>query len=454
MAKGIHQKPEFKEMLTSVSKLHEQLNEMKQRKQSNRKQLQQSSAEILSDIKNLRLKINTILDSIEQNTRQQLDMMIAETETMLKRDIEACKAVSEELKKIHDGLQSKRMSSELLAFRTYKTCEKKSKEAKDFLQSAQDVQDITIKFTPHIDIGKTLSSLNTFGMITSNTALTVNSTTSENKATDDVHSLYRKPHVYSTENIKAYDVRIGSDTETCFITGICVLPDGNYVMADWANLTVKLLNDKYSIIDEYDLIGRPNCVCHIIDGEVAVTTKQSDSKINFLGTKHGKLTATRSVRLYHNCRGIAYHGNKMYIGSSDGLYIHDALGKQIRLLYGDPVGYVAVGDEGTRIYVTQNLPNRDGLVTLNQTGNMLTGFCRSTLNVARGVTVTENGNVFVCGQSSETIIQVDKKGMKQLSTLAAKQDGVVKPQALCFNRKTSELIVGQKSNNILVIKLK
>ncbi|KAH3800234.1 hypothetical protein DPMN_153865 [Dreissena polymorpha] len=52
-------------------------------------------------------------------------------------------------------------------------------------------------------------------------------------------------------------------------------------------------------------------------------------------------------------------------------------------------------------------------------------------------------------------MQVDSKGMKNLSTLATRErDGVELPWSVCYNSITSTMLVGlYKSNNILVFKV-
>ncbi|XP_052276530.1 uncharacterized protein LOC127875769 isoform X2 [Dreissena polymorpha] len=61
--------------------------------------------------------------------------------------------------------------------------------------------------------------------------------------------------------VSKYKVRIFRDSDTCNITAVCALPDGQVLVADWQNDKVKLLNQQYQVVDfnMYDLLMLPQC---------------------------------------------------------------------------------------------------------------------------------------------------------------------------------------------------
>lgn len=450
VAKGIQDKTEFQEVLTSVPKIQDKLMKMQEQKQDNINQLRQASEDIKSAIKALRKEINSILDVLEQKTEKELGLLLANMEKTLQTDKEACCVLQNKIKTIHLNMKTKGISGESVVFRSFKKCKEKSKEANEFLQFLKSAQNSTITFTPNKDIESFLSALDALGKIASYCGLATGSTSSKNTSIAPTRPVARGAHIH-IEHIQTYNVKIWSDTVVCKITGACLLPNGNCVVTDLANETVKLLNDTFTVIDGFELLGYQSDVCHVNDGEVAVVVWDWFGKhdLEFISTTKGKLNRTRTVRLDHHCSCITAHGGRLYIGSDCGLCVYTTDCEMVKTLYKEYVGHVAVSDDGTRIYIT----NSESLLTLDHTGKELSTLNYTDLQGTAGVTVTGRGNVFVCGTKSNAVLQVESKG-NEAFTVATYKDKVVAPQALCFNRSTSELIVGQNSDNILVIKLK
>ncbi|KAH3749337.1 hypothetical protein DPMN_183834 [Dreissena polymorpha] len=109
----------------------------------------------------------------------------------------------------------------------------------------------------------------------------------------------------------------------------------------------------------------------------------------------------------------------------------------------------AVSPTGDKLYITH-----DKLVTLARDGSVLATFTDPALIQPHDVHVTPAGQVLVCGFLSHTIIQVDDEGRKKLAILATKEDGVVYPLSVCYNRHTASILVALYFNsNILVFKV-
>ncbi|KAH3773685.1 hypothetical protein DPMN_175053 [Dreissena polymorpha] len=60
-----------------------------------------------------------------------------------------------------------------------------------------------------------------------------------------------------------HTVRIPSDSCPCYIAGICVLPDGQVLVADSANKRVKLLNQQYQVVSHCGVNAEPRDMCLI-----------------------------------------------------------------------------------------------------------------------------------------------------------------------------------------------
>ncbi|KAH3835581.1 hypothetical protein DPMN_108935 [Dreissena polymorpha] len=75
---------------------------------------------------------------------------------------------------------------------------------------------------------------------------------------------------FNVQRKSVHNVRIPSDSYSCYITGICALPDGQVLVADYNNKRVKLLNQQYQVVSHWDVTAKPWDICQITPSEVAV----------------------------------------------------------------------------------------------------------------------------------------------------------------------------------------
>ncbi|XP_052212072.1 uncharacterized protein LOC127831123 [Dreissena polymorpha] len=211
--------------------------------------------------------------------------------------------------------------------------------------------------------------------------------------------------VFKVQGKSEYNVRIPSDSVTCDISGICVLPDGKVLVVDWTNKNVKLLNQQYQVVSHLDVNAWPFDICLIAPSEVAVTVNASNiHEVQFITVNQGKLVPGRKFQLQHECRGIAHQNGDLFVTSGKELCKYTLNGKLICRLY------EALGK------------NHD-----------------PALGVPTGLHVTPAGQVLVCGHLSHTVLQwllsldndakdvVDKDDLTTQKQLLSTEDkGVVK----------------------------
>ncbi|XP_052241788.1 uncharacterized protein LOC127851875 isoform X2 [Dreissena polymorpha] len=222
-----------------------------------------------------------------------------------------------------------------------------------------------------------------------------------------------------------YNVRIPSDSFTCDISGICVLPDGQVLVADSYNERVKLLNQQYQVVSHWNMKSSPVDICLITPSEVAVAvntinTHENIHEVQFITVNQGKLVPGRKFQLQHECRGIAHHQGDLFVTSGKELYKYSLNGKLICRLYEDfdynTVRQCAVSPTGDRLYITSR--NQNKLLTLARDGTLLATYTDPALDGPSGLHVTPAGQVLVCGDYSHTVLQVGWEGESKLATLA------------------------------------
>ncbi|KAH3808887.1 uncharacterized protein LOC127834542 [Dreissena polymorpha] len=264
---------------------------------------------------------------------------------------------------------------------------------------------------------------------------------------------------FNVQRKSVHNVRIPSDSYECSIAGICVLTDGQVLVADSKNKRIKLLNQQYQVVNHWDVTAGPWDICLITSSEVAVAVNDHDSKIHevqFITVNQGKLVSGRKFQLQHECTCITHHQGDLFVTSGKELYKYSLNGKLICRLYQDRQDWTvfkcAVSPTGDKLYITDGM--QDKLLTLARDGTLLATYSDPALGWLCGLHVTPAGQVLVCGGWPPTVLQVGWEGESKLANLATHKDGVRSPRSVCYISTTSSIIVGQMyKDNILVFRV-
>ncbi|XP_052271380.1 uncharacterized protein LOC127872090 [Dreissena polymorpha] len=206
-----------------------------------------------------------------------------------------------------------------------------------------------------------------------------------------------------------------------------------------------------------------------IDGEVRVLDSEIDGiyhpKSVYYSARTGRLIVglfdnilvihTRKLQFKHDCYGIALCKGSLYVTSGTALHQYTLDGRTLKKIYEDTsdsltVYKCAVSTDGSRLYVTNRSNHK--LLTLSVDGTVLSSLEDPALLNPIGVHVSEAGQLLVCGEGSNNLVQVD--GERGMVTLASEENGLHYPYSVYYSERTSRLIVAQNSKNILVIKTK
>ncbi|KAH3897616.1 hypothetical protein DPMN_021808 [Dreissena polymorpha] len=261
---------------------------------------------------------------------------------------------------------------------------------------------------------------------------------------------------FNVQSNAKHNVRIPSDSDVCLITGICVLTDGQVLVADWKNKRCKLLNQQYQVVSHCDVTDVRD-MCQITPSEVAVAVNKNASNthnVQFITVTQSQLSLGRKLELQHGCTGITCHQGELFICSGTALYKYTLYGKQLCRLYEDrssdyAVVRCAVSPTGDRLYIISYRQNK--LLTLARDGTLLATYTYPALGYPLGLHVTPAGQVLVCGLGSATVLQVGWEGKSKLATLATQEDGVWRPRSVCYSSTTSSIIVGQGWDDTILV---
>ncbi|XP_052269466.1 uncharacterized protein LOC127870925 isoform X2 [Dreissena polymorpha] len=435
-----HLSMDMQQLSNKLQTIVDELNKLKITQEASIQSVEVSCNEKLLKIQDLRKKLNAALDALENTTLKELDEIRTTMLTVLKKDIDNGNRLKDDLQTLREavnGLCDK--SKKEIEFIASRKCLDKIQESESYLKEQPvNVQSLMI-FQANTDIEQYLSKQSSLGRIV-----------------DSMQSLKLKMNpdqVLTVMRTSEYTVSIPSDTSQHFISGICSMPSGQVIVADFHNKKVKLLDKHYNVSSHCDVSGSPWDICQITSSEVAVTFNKD---VQFISINNGNPVSGTKISLQHDVKGIAHHKGALYITSGTALYSYTLTGTLVKKLFeyaggSNRVFNCAVSPAGDKIYVTNHTQYK--LLTLATDGTLISSLEHPELQYQRGVHVTPAGHVLVCGFISNNIIQVDHEGKKKLATLASQKDGLSLPVSVCYNTNTQQIIIGLYSSKIIVMDL-
>ncbi|KAH3702536.1 tripartite motif-containing protein 45-like [Dreissena polymorpha] len=429
---------DLQQLAVKIGSILEELKQLGISKEDNIKSVEDSFSERLQEIRDVRQKLNVALDELEKTTLQELEDMRTALEDSLQADVDNCNRLKDDLKQLHEAVHDLiDKSNEELSFIAGRKCLDKIQKSDKYLKGNSVNIECPIMFQANTDIEKFFEKQLSLGKIV--------------KLNPD--------KVITLKGKSEHDVHIPSDlSQTCQITGICILPSGQIVVADEYNTRVKLLDQQYNVVSHCNVSGSPSEICHITCNDVAVGVIESQTiSVQFISVCKGQLVNNRKFQLQHGILGIAHHQGALYITSRTALYHYTLTGTLVKKIYedisgGDTVWKCAVSPAGDRIYVINYSHNK--LLTLSTDGTLISTYTDPQLTYPWCVCVTPAGQVLVSCFLSKTIIQVDTKGRRKLATLANKTDLASGSISICYDINRNTILVGIINNTkILVLEL-
>jgi hypothetical protein len=248
-------------------------------------------------------------------------------------------------------------------------------------------------------------------------------------------------------------IKHDSDKSCCSIYSVCILNDGSVIIADNCNSSLKRLDvPSANVVDVCQLPESPWQICQI-DNEIAVSSGQMNIKIV---TTDGPLKETREIKTDHICYGLGYKNGKIYVtDSNDTVYVYNKTGTMLIQFAKDQAGdnlisdiySLTVSQDGERIYVADD---EYGLVVLSKEGKLYGKYTTSNLKSAMEICETDSGDILVCGESSNNIVQFSPNGevIGEILTSDGKTGGC---RAVCYDRNNMKLIVGRQSRDYIEV---
>ncbi|XP_053390771.1 uncharacterized protein LOC128553623 [Mercenaria mercenaria] len=410
------------------------MNEIKSSRETLIQRLSKSKTEAENEIRNVRMAMETLLNSLEKESLKEIEEQFRQMKLQLEEEKKGAEDELDILKQAEEGLV-KAEGNRAQQFVSLKRAQNIIAQTKEMSRSLRLTNDANILFAPDSAIRYFLLNRKTLGSVNHDVATQIK----------------QRKALYTIKATRELHIKMQNDESSCWVHGSCLTEDGALLMADFNNDTLKRANNvKNPLLDQCKLPDHPYSVCCLNKHEAAVTLLNNTVQFVSLADK---MTPTRQIKLTHYCFGIACKGDKLYITDNiNSLYIHDMTGNLLKKVLQNIPGsrHIAFSDTGNETFVACL---GIGLITIDVNAKHTNTYTASDISDSTGICSDGRGNLFVCGFNSSTVVQIGQD-LNKIGEIVKRSNGLKHPQSLCFDHRTSTLIVTQShQSNSDIVKL-
>ena len=255
------------------------------------------------------------------------------------------------------------------------------------------------------------------------------------------------------KSIEKVNVKFPADQNTPHITGSLFLPNGELILCDIDNSSVKVLNADFTQKEQLKLESRPRDLCLMENDEIVITQPWAKSLL-FMKVVP-KLQIGSSTSLDQTCHGVAVHNGLIYVSFSNWeIRILDRTGQQQRNVYSGfsfkSPNYISVMPTGM-VYVSEY--GGDNVRVLKD-GKEISNYSRAAVGISSpmGIYIDGAENVLVCEYHSHNLRLIDARGNTS-KVLLSGSDGLWHPRTVSVRPNDNTIIVGGDTQTLIVCNL-
>ena len=255
------------------------------------------------------------------------------------------------------------------------------------------------------------------------------------------------------ESIEKVDVKFPADQYTPEITGSLFLPNGELILCDYINSSVKVLNADFTQKEQLKLSSYPWDLCLMENDEIVIT--QPGAKQLLFIKIVPKLQIGSSTSLDQSCCGVAVHNGLIFVSFRNGeIRILDRTGQQQRNVYSGfsfqcPY-YISVMPTGM-MYVSEYGGNS---IRVLKDGKEMTNYSSAAVGISSPMEMYIDGeeNIIVCEWSSHNLRLIDTRGNAS-KVFQSRTGGICYPRTVSVRPNDKTLIVGGHTQTLVVCKM-
>ncbi|CAG2227285.1 unnamed protein product [Mytilus edulis] len=237
------------------------------------------------------------------------------------------------------------------------------------------------------------------------------------------------------------------NTDLSEVRGCSLLSDGRMVFSCRVPRKIRVLKSDGTKSFEMNNIGDTFDVVPIGDDLIAVTSGSSN-RINTFNMKNKKIKKT--IKGNSDIDGAVYNdGHLIHCSRELGLQAINLKDEIITTVTNKKLSTFAyVTTFGEKLFYTNSENNSVTCCDLN--GNLLWTFCHPGFLVCPfGLSVDNDGNVFVVGWSSHNVLVISPDGQH----FRQRKDGLMNPQAIHYDKSTNRLLVSLRTSEAWLFKV-
>ncbi|XP_071136810.1 chromosome partition protein Smc-like [Mytilus edulis] len=441
LIKNVKTSNAFYEIEQTLLEVAENIKLIKSNREDNLTSLEKQKREIEEEIKQTRTKIIRHLDGLQDNLMKELKAAEQKENNKIQKLLTDLKTKERDITEFKENIANiKQNASELQAYLTIKHFEKEISRDEQFIHSiiksdATNRANISCQFTK--SLAQITANIEKFGEI--NVSSDPCDFSIQKRKQKQAQIIVARPTRHIDNLTLTLQKRI--NTELSNVHGCTLLPDEKMVFSCFrqGNIAVfKSDGSKDFVINE---ITRTFDVVYIADDSIAVTSGGLE-QINIIDTKNKKIKKT--IQVYSENTGAAYNdGHLIYCIQKKGIQRISLSDESITNVISTKLsGLAYVTTFCDKLFYTD--PANHSVTCCDNHSNILWTFCsKSVLKCPLGISVDNDGNVFVVGRNTNNVVAISPDG-QHYRQLLSHTDELYHPQVLHYDTSTNKLLVSNE----------
>ena len=431
----------FQDLRQEVEDLVENIKRLRTDREENLTTVNDQVQKHILKVQNFRININQHLDILEEKLKSELQKLENKAKTDIMGTIAILNDNENDIAKRQKNIEDiTQCASNLQAFFGMREVKSSVTEQERFIQSLPDDQNFAqINITCSIDtkMQNILTGVKSFGSVGVQTARS------------SVSLVRNKNKQAQMLTINDKSLQLKRKVKTCgrYVRGCCVTTKGLMLFTSHSDNQLIIVNGDESI-NKVLLNSSFDVVC-IDDNTAAVTSGESSSAPGINIVNIAGLSITKFVPLPDRPFGITYYDDSL-ICCVENKNVHVlSCSEDFRISTipnTNTLGYSYVVAFAGKICYTSGIQNTINCCLFS--GTPVWQFKNEDiLGTPRGITVDENGNLYVVGARSSNTVLISADGQYQKKILT-KADGLNQPSAVCFDEPKKQLLVVNVENGM------
>lgn len=434
----------FHDLNQSISDLETNIKHMRMARENNLAEIADQCKSAVKKIRDFRIKLNHHLDTVEQTLMIELAGTESKCSQQIKDTLKKLNAVELEISNFNTTLQGiKQHASELQVFLATREIEKQVSEKEKSLNAMMEnklFDNLTVSLEIDKKIENILSNVKMFGTLSIETVPANEKLINrKSRQAQILTSVVRSFDDIKFKQIKTINI------ESRKVTGCAILPDGRMAFTEYEGMRLLILKEDGNLDFEIPLKGSNTFDVTVVDVATVAVSSGSPVRsyapciqiIDIESRKHTKTIDTTAWSYGIMCadENFVFCGYK-----PTGIHKIDLKTNQKSFINStiplNTWSYITYFKK--KLYVT--IDRNHTVTCCDEKGNVIWTYTDKTiLDTPRGITVDNNGNLFVCCVSNH-VLMISSDGKRAKPILDTK-DGLNRPTAIHYDRSTHRLLV-------------